>query len=78
MVTKDDIVGDIQNIQTIAVGNSIHRLAYLRRRYGDGRWRKLKGIAFIREYGRIEKVELHWYEAHGVGRVDFKVKKYFE
>ncbi len=79
MLDKTDIVGEIQNIQTIAVGHSIRRLDYLNSRYGIGRWRKLKGIAYIRsEGGHVEKVELHWYEAHGIGRVDFKVKKYFD
>jgi hypothetical protein len=79
MITKDDIVGEIQNIQTIAVGNSIRRLDYLNRKYGKGRWRKLKGIAYVRnEFGGIDKVDLHWYEAHGIGRVDFKAKQYLD
>jgi hypothetical protein len=66
-----EVIGTIQNIETIAVGSHIRDIAYLERVYGRGRWRKLKGIAEVRlPNGRIRRVELHWYEAHGVGRKD--------
>jgi len=56
-----EIIGTIQNIETIAVGSRIRDIAYLERVYGRGRWRKLKGIAEVRlPNGRIRRVELHW------------------
>ena len=71
-----EIIGDISEIETIAVGNSIREIARLRRSYGSGRWRKMKGKATIRlSDGIICKAELHWYEAHGIGRKDIKIKK---
>ena len=64
-----EIISEITEIETIAVGNKSRELARLRRRYGPGRWRKLKGIAHVRlRSGRIRLAELHWYEAHGIGR----------
>lgn len=73
------IVGPIQDIETIAIGNSIREVDRLRDLYGKGRWRKLKGIALIQfADGRIRKAELHWYEAHGVGRFEFKRKRYLD
>jgi hypothetical protein len=54
-------------------------LERLRKLYGKGRWRKMKGIALIRiASGRVRKAELHWYEAHGIGRVEVKRKRYLE
>jgi hypothetical protein len=74
-----EIIGDISEIETIALGRAIRELPRLRRVYGDGRWRKLKGTALIRlSDGRIRKVELHWYEAHGIGKVEFKRKRYLD
>ena len=74
-----EIVGNIEAIETIAVGSKIHVLAYLQKVHGRGRWRKLKGIASVRiPNGQIRRVELHWYEAHGIGRKDMKVKKYLD
>lgn len=62
-----EIIGAIAGIQRIAVGRSIRDLARLREQYGAGHWRKLKGVATVRlTSGRIRRVELHWYEAHGV------------
>ncbi|MEZ4222593.1 MAG: hypothetical protein R3B13_16755 [Polyangiaceae bacterium] len=70
-----EIVGAIVNEQTIARGRGIRELARLRRLYGVGRWRKRKGIARIRFTDGTERTaELHWYEAHGVGRKEFKIK----
>ena len=74
-----EILSDITNIERIAVGSSIRDIAKLRRRHGKGRWRKLKGIATIRlRNGRIRVAELHWYEAHGIGRKDMKRKRYLD
>jgi len=71
-----EIIGKITNIQIISVGNSIQVLERLIRDYGKGRWRKLKGEAHIRYFnGKVKYVELHWYEAHGLGKFDFKVKR---
>lgn len=68
-----EIIGAIQNIETMAVGLRIRDIAYLQKVYGRGRWRKLKGIADVRlPNGRVRRVELHWYEAHGIGRKDMK------
>jgi hypothetical protein len=62
-----EVVGAIVGVEAIAVGNSIRRLRYLRKRYGEGRWRKMKGFALVRlTSGRIRRTELHWYEAHGI------------
>lgn len=74
-----EIIGNITNIEPIAVGTSIRDLARLRRVYGAGRWRKLKGIARIRlSNGRLRLAELHWYEAHGIGRKEIKRKRYLD
>lgn len=74
-----EIIGTIEDIEIIAVGRSIRDLARLRRQYGAGRWRKLKGTATVRlANGRICKAEVHWYEAHGIGRKKFKIKRYLE
>jgi len=57
-------------------GMSLRSRASLRKRYGAGNWRKLKGTATIEyEDGRMCVAELHWYEAHGIGRKNFKVKR---
>jgi hypothetical protein len=70
-----EIIGEITDIKTIATGQSIHTLARLRKRYGRGRWRKRKGVATVRlDDGTIHTAELHWYEAHGVGKKEFKIK----
>ena len=76
---KFEIIGKIETIETIAVGRSIRVLPYLQRTYGRGRWRKLKGIAYVRlPNGNVRHVELHWYEAHGIGRRDVKIKYYLD
>lgn len=72
-----EIIGDIRNVETFARGISIREIARLRRLYGRGNWRKRKGIARVRlEDGAILVAEVHWYEAHGIGRRDFKIKRY--
>ena len=72
-----EIIDEITEIETIAIGNKIREIARLRKQFGKGRWRKLKGLATVRlKNGRIRKVELHWYEAHGVGKRKLKIKRY--
>jgi len=74
-----EIVGDITHAETFAIGTSIREIARLRKRYGRGRWRKRKGIARVRlEDGTIRRAEVHWYEAHGIGRRDFKIKHFVD
>ncbi len=71
-----EILGPIQNIETIAVGHSIRELKRLRKVYGPGRWRKLKGTAKIKlPEGTFALAEIHWYEAHGIGKKEFKIKR---
>jgi hypothetical protein len=73
------LLSDFTDIETIAVGSSIREIARLRKRYGTGRWRKVKGIATIQlTNGRIRQAEIHWYEAHGIGRKEFKRKRYVD
>jgi hypothetical protein len=74
-----DILDEITDVETIAVGSSIREIERLRKVYGLGRWRKIKGVATVRlEDGFITKAELHWYECHGIGKKEFKIKKYLE
>ena len=74
-----ETVGEIKDVETIAAGKSIRDLSRLRRTYGKGRWRKLKGIALVRlRSGEIRRAELHWYEAHGIGRKEVKRKRYLD
>ena len=74
-----ELVGDITQIETFATGKAIRDLSRLRRIYGKGRWRKRKGVALIRlRSGTIRKAELHWYEAHGIGRKEIKRKRYLD
>lgn len=74
-----EIITPIENIEIIAIGSSIHDIARLRRLYGKGRWRKLKGVAQVRlRSGRIRLAELHWYEVHGIGRKEMKRKRYLD
>ncbi len=70
-----ELAGEITNIEVIAIGNSIRELARLRKKYGKGRWRKLKGIARVRlPDGFLGEAEVHWYEAHGIGKREIKIK----
>ena len=71
-----EIIDEVENIETIAIGGKIRDIMRLRKQYGPGRWRKLKGIAKVRlQSGRICQAELHWYEAHSIGRKKIKLKK---
>ena len=74
-----EIVGPIIAVETIAAGRLIRQLSRLRRQYGQGRWRKLKGIATVRlASGEVRRAEIHWYEAHGIGRVRHKIKRFLD
>jgi hypothetical protein len=66
-------------VEVIAFGRAVRDAPRLRRLYGKGRWKKMKGIAWIRlGSGTIRLAELHWYEAHGIGKKEFKRKKYID
>ena len=76
---KFEIVGEIEQAETIASGRGVKIRSLLRKIHGRGRWRKRKGIATVRlANGKLRRVELHWYEAHGVGKRDFKIKQYLD
>lgn len=76
---KFEIVGDVVDIETFAAGSSIRELPRLRRTYGPGRWRKRKGVARVRLVdGAEHRAEVHWYEAHGVGRKEMKIKRFLD
>ncbi len=74
-----EIISEITEIETIAIEKKIRDIERLREMYGRGRWRKLKGVAQIRlANGRIRLAEVHWYEAHGIGRREMKRKVYLD
>ncbi len=74
-----EIIGTIENIETIAVGGRIREIQRLRKQFGSGRWRKLKGVADIRlTNGHIRRAAVHWYEAHGIGRKKMKIKRFLD
>ena len=72
------IVGKISDIETIASGKGIREARRLRKLYGGRHWRKRKGTATVLASGTIRCAEVHWYEAHGVGAREFKIKRFFE
>lgn len=73
------ILGPIQDPETIAVGRSLRVRRRLVRAYGHGRWRKRKGFATVEPpSGEIREVELHWYEATGIGRREFRMKRFVD
>ena len=73
------IVGAIRSIEVIALGKHIPELRRLRKAYGRGRWKKLKGMATIQLSDDTQAVaELHWYEAHGIGKKEFKIKRFLD
>lgn len=72
-----EIFGPIEDVETIAAGSGIREQARLRKYYGRGRWRKRKGVADVHlESGEIVRAEIHWYEASGIGRREFKIKRF--
>jgi hypothetical protein len=74
-----EIVGDVSEIEVMAAGRGVRRLRFLRRRDGGRHWRKLKGTATVRlESGLVRRAEVHWYEAHGVGRKGWKIKRFLD
>jgi hypothetical protein len=76
MMTGFQILTEIIDIETIAAGRGVYIRRYLERTYGKGRWRKMKGSATVElADGTICEAEIHWFEAHGIGRKDFKIKK---
>ena len=76
MTQELKILGEIRDVGTIAAGRGVYIRRYLERTYGNGRWRKMKGIATVQFVdGIICEAEIHWFEAHGVGRKDFKIKR---
>ncbi|MEA3338794.1 MAG: hypothetical protein U9R15_02405 [Chloroflexota bacterium] len=74
-----EIIGSITDVETIAVGSAIRDVARLRQRYGAGHWRKLKGIAMVYlTNGNVREAEVHWYEAHGIGKKRIKIKRFLD
>ena len=76
MQPEIEVISTITDIEIIAIGRSIRELHRLQKLYGKGRWRKMKGIATVRlPDNSTAFAEIHWYEAHGIGKKDFKVKR---
>ena len=74
-----EIIGEISQIESIAISSSIREIARLQKQYGPGRWRKMKGVATIQlANGEVRQAEIHWYEAHGIGKKEFKRKRYLD
>jgi hypothetical protein len=74
-----ELVGDLSDIETIAVNLSIRERDSLKAKYGGKRWRKLKGVGLVRLVnGNVRRAEVHWYEAHGVGRRKMKIKRFLD
>lgn len=72
-----EIIEKIKETKVVATGSSIREIGRLNKFYGKGRWRKLKGFTRIKlDDGAIYNAELHWYEAHGIGKKEFKIKRY--
>jgi hypothetical protein len=74
-----EIIGEMTEVETIAVSGNIRILPVLRRRFGQARWRKRKGVATVRlADGTIRRAELHWFEAHGIGRRLMRIKRFLD
>ena len=74
-----EIIGEIEKIEILAIGGRIRDIMRIQNQYGPGRWRKLKGFALVRlQSGKVREAELHWYEAHGVGRKKIKIKRFLD
>lgn len=79
MPEKFKVIGSISNVETFAVSHSIRDLTRLNRMYGRGRWRKRKGVATIElSNGNIRLAELHWYEAHSIGKREMRRKRFLD
>jgi hypothetical protein len=73
-----EIIGSIEKVQTIAVGRGIREIRNLRKLFGPGNWRKRKGFTTVRfSNGIIARAEVHWYEAHGIGKRKMKIKNFW-
>ena len=72
-----EIVDEVMHVETFATGSSIRELPRLRKFYGRGRWRNRNGIARVRR-ARVRFAEVHWYEAHGIGRKELRIKRYID
>lgn len=73
------VIGEIEGIETFAIGRRIRELKRLRKKCGKGRWRKRKGFATVRlPDGFSARAELHWYEATGIGRRELKIQRYID
>lgn len=71
-----EIIGEIRETEIISIGGNIRNIMRIQKKFGKGRWRKLKGLAKIKLIdGRICNAEVHWYEAHGIGKINFKIKR---
>jgi len=76
MMLEFEILGEIRGAETIATGRGVYIRRYLERAYGKGRWRKMRGMTTVRlADGTIREAEIHWFEAHGIGRKDFKINR---
>ena len=74
-----EILGKISNIEIIAVSGKIRILPFLQQEFGKGRWRKLKGVAQIKlSNGEVRMAEVHWFEAHGIGKKFLRIKHYLD
>ena len=74
-----EIIGPIEEVETFASGRGIRELSRLNRIYGRGNWRKRKGTCEVRfSDGSITKAEVHWYEAAGIGKKEYKIKRYVD
>ena len=74
-----EIIGEIEEIDIIAAGGRIRDIMRIQRQYGPGRWRKIKGFANVRlQSGNIRRAEIHWYEAHGIGKKKMKIKRFLD
>lgn len=71
-----EIIGPINNAQTIAEGRSVRVKKRLRKYYGGSRWKKMKGLATVRfSNGNLRQAEVHWYQSHGLGKREMKIKR---
>jgi hypothetical protein len=74
-----EIIGDIRDIEIIAVGRGVRLLPVLRKQFGSGRWRKLKGVATVRLLDHsVRLAEIHWFEAHGIGKKKLRIKRFLD
>ena len=73
------LVSSISDIETIARGRGVRERNKLKKSFGGSLWRKMKGVATVElSDGTIRLAEIHWYEAHGIGRKVFKIKRYLD